>query len=237
MKIEDYLERELVLNEEVKSLKEENRNLREEKMAESLSSQAIIESLEELVQEQKEDHEIMVQKLQNELTISRDQEAAQSGQICEVKQQALSANEKLSESNAKINTIEKEKAELEMKAKEVKGKVMMLEEDASNNLAKLKELSNEVAEWRTRAEESGDRCLSLTKKVSHLITLHYNVWLLKQRLSQLFLNLAKQISGNVLRQYFYFLCPKIENCFLHIHKYQTREKRFLGLDLSKEYSR
>ncbi|XP_065054169.1 repetitive organellar protein-like [Rhopilema esculentum] len=163
LKIEDYLERELVLNEEVKSLKEENRKLREEKMAESLSSQAIIESLEELVQEQKEDHEIMVQKLQNELSITREREAAQSGQICELKHQALSANEKLSESNAKINTLEKEKAELEMKAKEVKGKVMMLEEDASNNLAKLKELSKEVVEWRTRAEESGDRCLSLTK--------------------------------------------------------------------------
>ncbi|XP_065053794.1 uncharacterized protein LOC135682713 [Rhopilema esculentum] len=52
-----------------------------------------------------------------------------------------------------------------MKVKEVKGKVMMLEEDASNNLAKLKELSNEVSEWRSRAEESGDRCLSLTKKL------------------------------------------------------------------------
>ena len=47
----------------MKSLKEENRTLREEKMAESLSSQAIIESLEELVHEQKEDHEIMMQKL------------------------------------------------------------------------------------------------------------------------------------------------------------------------------
>ncbi|XP_065054136.1 myosin heavy chain, clone 203-like [Rhopilema esculentum] len=97
------------------------------------------------------------------LSIAREQEAAQSGQICEVKQQALSANEKLSESNGKITRLEKEKAELEMKAKEVKGKVMMLEEDVSNNLAKLKELSNEVAEWRTRAEESGDRCLSITK--------------------------------------------------------------------------
>ena len=51
----------------MKSLKEENRKLREEKMAESLSSQAIIESLEELVHEQKEDHEIMMQKLSNEV--------------------------------------------------------------------------------------------------------------------------------------------------------------------------
>ena len=51
----------------MKSLKEENRKLREEKMAESLSSQAIIESLEELVHEQKEDHEIMMQKILNEV--------------------------------------------------------------------------------------------------------------------------------------------------------------------------
>ena len=83
-----------------------------------------------------------------------------------MKQQVLLTYKKLSESDAKINMLEKEKAFLETKAKEIKGKIMMLEEDASNNLMKLEELSKEVAEWRTRAEESGDRCLSLTKKVS-----------------------------------------------------------------------
>ena len=82
-------------------------------------------------------------------------------------------DEQLSESNAKIDTLEKDKAALETEAKEIKEKVMMLEEDASKHLAKLKELSKEVVEWKTRAEESGDRCLSLTKKVSRNSTTTY----------------------------------------------------------------
>ena len=105
-----------------------------------------------------------------------------------MKQQALSTDEKLSESNAKIDTLEKDKAALETEAKEIKVKVMILEENASNNLAKLKELSKEVVEWKTRAEESGDRCLSLTKKVSYLIALNSNVGPLKQSVTRLVFN-------------------------------------------------
>ena len=56
------------LNYEVETLKEENEGLREEKMAESLSNQAIVESLEELLEEQRENNAIEMQKLQNQVS-------------------------------------------------------------------------------------------------------------------------------------------------------------------------
>eukprot|EP00795_Rhopilema_esculentum_P005319 gene5319-488_t len=165
LKIDDLFHCKQALTDEVETLKEENRGLREEKMVESLSNQAIVESLEELLEEQREDNEIEMQKLQSQLNIAKEREAAQSGDILEMKQQAFTTNKKLSESDGKINALEKEKAALETEVKEFNGKIMVLEGDVSKNLARLEELSTEVVEWEKRAEDSGDECLSLTKKL------------------------------------------------------------------------
>ena len=49
------------------TLKAENQMLREEKMAENLSSQAIIDSLQEILEEQREQMEVETQQLQNKV--------------------------------------------------------------------------------------------------------------------------------------------------------------------------
>ena len=66
---EDLVQSQHLLKEEVKHFKNENWELREEKMAETLCSQVIIESLEELIREQDEENQNQMQMLQNEVGV------------------------------------------------------------------------------------------------------------------------------------------------------------------------
>ena len=68
LEIDDLNHCKQTLNYDVETLKEENQGLREEKIAESLSNQAIVESLEELLEEQRENNAIEMQKLQNKVS-------------------------------------------------------------------------------------------------------------------------------------------------------------------------
>ena len=66
---EDLVQSQHLLKEEVKHFKNENRELREEKMAETLCSQVIIDSLEELIREQDEENQNQLQMLKSEVGV------------------------------------------------------------------------------------------------------------------------------------------------------------------------
>ena len=66
---DDLAQSQQLLKEEVKHLKNENWELRKEKIAETLSSQVIIDSLEELIREQDEENQNQLQMLKSEVGV------------------------------------------------------------------------------------------------------------------------------------------------------------------------
>ena len=66
---DDLAQSQHLLKEEVKHLKNENWELRKEKIAETLSSQVIIDSLEELIREQDEENQNQLQMLKSEVGV------------------------------------------------------------------------------------------------------------------------------------------------------------------------
>ncbi|XP_065063164.1 uncharacterized protein LOC135689759 [Rhopilema esculentum] len=149
----------------MENLKNENRELREEKMAESLSSQVKIDSLEELIREQDKEYQNQLQILQSELRDSKEHAEAQQKHISELEQQALFAKERLSDCEGTIKTLEETKFLLIIDVKTIEGELLALEDDARETSLVLEELSKEVRDWRTRTEESEVRCSLLAEKL------------------------------------------------------------------------
>eukprot|EP00795_Rhopilema_esculentum_P008351 gene8351-14320_t len=162
---EDLTQSQHLLKEEMENLQNENRELREEKMAENLSSQVIIDSLEELIREQDEENQNQLQILQSELRDSKEHAEAQQKHISELEQQALLAKERLSDCEGTIKTLEETKFLLIIDVKTIEGELLALEDDARETSFVLEELSKEVRDWKSRTEESEVRCSLLAEKL------------------------------------------------------------------------